>query len=176
VRVAGAKIDVRAAGGFVVLPCPGNGRTWIKPLSLPLAKPPSWLPTANFDVLTTHPKGSQRPVQDLPGQALISMPAYCGDTPYGFATLDKICRDIRDAPNGAQECTLNAGAYKIGRLISAGELSDAAVAALIDAGLAMPSFDVRRLWDPALVEAKVRRAVEQGKRRPWTPVWVDVGA
>ena len=168
-RVAGTGVDIRAAGGDVVLPSPGNGRAWIKPLGSP-ARPPAWLPMADRDERANSlAKFSSRPVQNSSEQAPTSTRAYAGDSPYGLATLKRICADVVASPNGCQETTLDAGAYKIGRLIGAGELSDAAVQSLIDAGLAMASYDASRPWDPALVEAKVRRAIGQGMRRPYRP-------
>jgi hypothetical protein len=47
VRIAGAGIDLRAYGGYVVLPSPGNGRAWVKTLSIPFAAVPAWIPAAS---------------------------------------------------------------------------------------------------------------------------------
>jgi hypothetical protein len=158
---------MRSAGGYVVLPSTGNGRAWIKPLGIPLAKPPMWLPTAKVNE-PGHPLAPSLVYTTW------SPAAYCGATRYGVATLRAISADIAAAPNGSQETTLNAGAFKVGRLIGASELGEDAVEALIAAGLSMPSYDACRPWDPAQIEAKVLRAVEQGSRRPWTGfAWLD---
>jgi hypothetical protein len=54
-RVNGSAIDLRTAGGYIVLPCKANGRWWLKPLSTPLAPAPSWVP--------------QKPLERPPGEA-----------------------------------------------------------------------------------------------------------
>jgi hypothetical protein len=46
-RINGLAIDIRTIGGYVVLPGPGNGRAWIKPLSIPLGPVPDWVPPAD---------------------------------------------------------------------------------------------------------------------------------
>jgi hypothetical protein len=43
VRLNGLAIDLRTIGGYVVLPAPGVGREWLKPLSTPLAPVPQWI-------------------------------------------------------------------------------------------------------------------------------------
>jgi Bifunctional DNA primase/polymerase, N-terminal len=43
--IFGTGIDLRSAGcGYIVLTREGNGRSWLKPLSTPLAPAPEWLP------------------------------------------------------------------------------------------------------------------------------------
>jgi hypothetical protein len=163
VRIAGLSIDLRAIGGYIVLPSPGNGRRWVRPLDTPFMTAPAWLPTADGAQNAHFSTYAAKAVQAL---VRVPEPGYRGDSPYGLATLKRVCADVVASPDGSQEMTLNAGAYKIGRLIGAGELSDAAVQSLIDAGLAMASYDASRPWDPALIEAKVRRAIGQGMRRP----------
>jgi putative DNA primase/helicase len=163
VRVADTGIDVRATGGYVVLPSPGNGRAWVKPLGVPLLKPPAWIPTET-DLLIDPPRPTQRsPATPSPIQA------YRGDSPYGLATLRRVCADISSAPHGLQEITLNSGAYKVGRLIGSSELAASAEEAVLTAGLSMPSYDKGRPWRATEVETKVRRAVKQGIRRPYDP-------
>jgi hypothetical protein len=43
VRLNGSSIDIRTAGGSIVLPGLSNGRAWLKPLSTPLAPAPEWV-------------------------------------------------------------------------------------------------------------------------------------
>ena len=43
VRLNGSAIDLRTDGGYIVLPGPGNGRAWLKPLATPLAPAPRWI-------------------------------------------------------------------------------------------------------------------------------------
>jgi Bifunctional DNA primase/polymerase, N-terminal len=42
-RLNGAAIDLRTAGGYIVLPGPGSGRRWLKPLSTALAPAPDFV-------------------------------------------------------------------------------------------------------------------------------------
>jgi Bifunctional DNA primase/polymerase, N-terminal len=95
VRVAGTGVDVRSAGGYVVLPSVGSGRAWVKPLSVPLMKPPAWLPTATeaeplHSSLLRQPRSAQTPPTPTP--------AYRGDGPYGLATLKRVCADVVASP------------------------------------------------------------------------------
>jgi len=95
VRVAGTGVDVRSAGGYVVLPSVGSGRAWVKPLSVPLMKPPAWLPTATeaeplHSSLLRQPRSPQTPPTPTP--------AYRGDSPYGLATLKRVCADVVASP------------------------------------------------------------------------------
>jgi hypothetical protein len=62
---------------------------------------------------------------------------------------------------------LNSAAFKIGRLVAAGELAAAfALAELIAAGRAMPSQQGRDPWLPVDIERKVRRSFADGMRQP----------
>jgi hypothetical protein len=80
--------------------------------------------------------------------------------PYGRATLKRVCLNIRNAPDGSQETTLNGACFKIGMLIGARQLCAGTVPQLVDAALAMPSHR-NPPWDPANLKAKVMRAVEK---------------
>jgi putative DNA primase/helicase len=160
VRIAGTGIDLRAYGGYVVLPSPGNGRAWLKTLSIPLAAVPAWIPAASEGSL--QPRTSS--CSPAPPETLV----YRGDTPYALATLKRVCLNIRNAPDGLQETTLNGACFKIGTLIGAGQLSAASVQQLLDAALAMPSHRYPP-WDPTKLQTKVIGAVEQGMQRPFFP-------
>ena len=47
VAIDGTGIDTRTDGGYVVLPLPGNGREWLRPLiGAPLLPAPAWLDCA----------------------------------------------------------------------------------------------------------------------------------
>jgi hypothetical protein len=43
--IPGKAIETRAEGGYVVLPSPGNGRQWLKSLTIARAPVPDWVPT-----------------------------------------------------------------------------------------------------------------------------------
>lgn len=82
---------------------------------------------------------------------------------YAEATLAGVCADIRSAPDGAQETTLNAGCWKIGALVAAGHLGERqAFNELLDAALAMPSYDERRKWSAHALRTKVQRSMVAG--------------
>ena len=170
VRLGGLSIDVRTHGGYVVLPSPGNGRHWVKPLSGP------WMPAPGWTVAGAACAQSKddRTKTDIPELTPTTPPPYRGDSPYGLAALRGVCIDIANAPDGSQETTLNGGCFKIGRLIGAGELSFNAVADVIAAALSMPSYRDPP-WEAAQIEAKVKRAVDHGVCRPWTRTWLDDG-
>jgi hypothetical protein len=44
VEIPGTGIDLRTAGGYIVLPTADNGRQWHRPLTTPIAGAPGWLP------------------------------------------------------------------------------------------------------------------------------------
>ena len=145
VRLNGSAIDLRTEGGYIVLPVPGNGRAWLKPLATPLAPAPKWLTPA------PEPKPSA-----------VAQP-FAGETAYARTALERACLAIEEAPNGAQEATLNKKCFSIGGLIGAGELDyETAISALWTAADGMPAY--AEPWRD--LEAKVRRAVADGMGRP----------
>lgn len=79
--VPGTGIDARVGGlGYIVLPRAGNGRAWLKPLSMPLAPAPSWLPVRRPD----RQAGEAKP--------------YSGAaSPGALEALERACEDIRTA-------------------------------------------------------------------------------
>jgi putative DNA primase/helicase len=154
VRIGGTTIDLRTAGGYALLPAPSNGRSWLPDKPRNFAPVPDWL-------LSLSAADSPRPILRAP---FAPVESYSGPSSrYGFATLRAICADIESAANGRQEVTLNSGAYKVGRLIADRQLGDDAADQLIEAALAMPSYEPGRPWTRTLVENKIHRAVEHGK-------------
>jgi hypothetical protein len=147
VRLNGAAIDLRTAGGYIVLPGPKNGRRWLKELAPPLAPAPAWIDPAPA---TRAAKASPKP--------------FCGvSSPYARAALEYATTAIKTAPSGSQEATLDKECYSIGGLVGGGDLEiETAVAALTAAANAMPTY--REPWTG--LEAKVRRAVADGAREP----------
>jgi hypothetical protein len=147
VRLNGSAIDLRTAGGYIVLPAAGNGRVWLKPLAAPLAQVPRWVapaPTAK-----THLRGGAHP--------------FPGETPYARAALERASKAIEHARNGEQEATLNRECFSIGTLVGAGKLDcEIAVAALARAAARMPAY--AEPWGD--LAAKVRRVVLDGMKRP----------
>jgi Bifunctional DNA primase/polymerase, N-terminal/Family of unknown function (DUF5906) len=146
VRINGSAIDLRTAGGYVVLPGPGNGRTWLKPLSTPVAQAPAWI----------HPA----PAAETPLQA---PRPFTGETAYARTALERACLAIEEAPNGEQEATLNKECFSIGGLVGGGELElETAIAALWAAADLMPAY--AEPWTG--LEEKIRRTVTQGMLEP----------
>jgi hypothetical protein len=147
VKINGSAIDLRTVGGYVILPGPGNGRTWTKPLALPFAEAPAWL----------------RPAPALESVAPVIARPFTGETFYARTALQSACAAIRSAADGSQESTLNRECYSIGGLVGGGELElEAAVEALTAAANAMPAY--REPWTG--LEAKVRHGVTDGAREP----------
>jgi hypothetical protein len=162
VKVDGLEIDVRAYGGYVVLPGAGNGRDWIPGKPNKLAP----LPAAIAALMTLRSNGSERrrPERRLEPRPESIGPAFEFGSRYGRVSLERICQDIALAPDGAQEITLNSGALRIGRLIRDRELPPSAAKQVIAAGMAMTNYDLRRPWSFGQVKAKVDRAIGDGAR------------
>jgi hypothetical protein len=164
VKVDGLAIDVRAYGGYVILPGAGNGRDWIegKPSKLAL------LPAAIAALMKLRPNGDERihrlEQQSGPPERRFELTgqAFEHGSRYGRVSLERVCRDIALAPNGAQEITLNNGALRIGRLIRDRELPPSAARQVIAAGMAMTNYDLRRPWSFGQIKAKVDRAIGDG--------------
>jgi Bifunctional DNA primase/polymerase, N-terminal len=152
--IPGTGIDARVGGlGYVVLPRAGNGREWIKPLTMPLAPAPSWLPVRRPD----RPGGEAKP--------------YSGEaSPGALKALERACEDIRSASPGSRNAAINGASYSIGRRIGAGQLDEAAArGALVHAVEQMIhpgnnlGKDVAKV-DCALAAGKARPREEDGPR------------
>jgi hypothetical protein len=148
-------LDVRANGGYVIVPSPDSGYTWDS----------VW----NFDTVTPieapdllRPRPATRP-------RTFASPAYqtAGLSPYGEATLGAACNAILRAPAGQQETTLNVECFSIGTLAGAGGVPEglALKALLLTAGK-MPDHDPRWPWRQEEIETKVRRAFRDGQAHP----------
>ncbi len=86
-------------------------------------------------------------------------------TAWGAAALRSACEMIVNAPNGAQDSTLNAQCYGIGQLVAGGELPEAeARRALHEAAAGMPDHDSSNPW--ADLTYKVERSFADGKSKP----------
>jgi Bifunctional DNA primase/polymerase, N-terminal len=145
--VPGTGIDARVGGlGYVVLPRAGNGRHWLKPLSLGLAPAPSWLPVRR----AAHPAGEAKPYSGLA-------------SPDALEALERACEGIRTARDGERNATINGACYSIGRRIGAGQLDEEqARGALVHAVETMlnPGNNLGR------EVAKVDCALAAGRARP----------
>jgi hypothetical protein len=165
VAIDGTGIDVRALGGYVVLPLPGNGREWLRPLidiagrSAPLAPPPAWLDRALREAVSAR----KAPLTLAPRAALMSPSSDPYAQRQAVAQLERACAHIAAAPCGAQDSTRHAQCFYIGGLIARGDLDYAtAYERLFEAACAMPAH--HGPW-PHL-DTRVARSIEAGMEHP----------
>jgi putative DNA primase/helicase len=151
----GKGLDVRGEGGYVCLPSPGSGYTWDPHKNFkttPLTPAPEWL-------MPSEPRLSPWPIRHP------SRP--CELSPYAADAINSAVRNIYNAGPGHQYTTLNRECFGIGGLVGGGHAPEAvAIAALLHAAHAMPSYDARRPWRRAEVERKVRASFGDGLRSP----------
>ena len=152
VAIEGTAIDVRAEGGYVILPGHKNGRWWINKLrTTPLAPAPAWLDIALKETLSASgfpclPSASSEPLERE--QAL--------------ATLRRACARVIAAPEGAQEHIRHRECFHIGGMIGRGDLDYAtAFTALVAAACAMPTY--RDPWRN--LDERVARSIKAGMVR-----------
>lgn len=151
--------DIRCDGGYVIGPGSlhpsGAEYSWRNPPGLfDLADPPGWL----LDLIAKPAKQVRHSVAPENGN------------PYVMAALEGECEAIRNAPDGAQESTLNAAALKIGHYVGGGCLDhQCARNRLLSAALAMPSHDPHNPWTAETLSEKIDRALRDGMAEPKTP-------
>jgi putative DNA primase/helicase len=128
----GAKIDTRGAGAYVIAPpsVHGSGAVyrWIDATLDPVPAP-EWLTEALDNGRPEPPIGERR-----------RLPEGVPFTPYGRSALAAITEEMAATVEGERNSTLNALAYRCGRLSAAGQLAEQVahrdlVAAAIDVGL-----------------------------------------
>ncbi|WP_251060569.1 bifunctional DNA primase/polymerase [Streptomyces sp. ISL-100] len=141
----GWKVDVRAAGGYVVAPpstAAGKPYTW---LTSPADAEPVPLPRWLLDLAAPRPVALPRPV----------MPRAVRDaTGYGAAALRAELQNVLDAQPGTRNDTLHRAAFSLGTLAGAGRLDPRhAVEALLAAGQGL-----------GLTAAEVQATVTSGLR------------
>jgi hypothetical protein len=150
----GPGLDVRGAGGFVIVPSPGSGYEWDPVCNFtttPPAPAPEWL----------WPPKVSRPVSRAPIRPVNGL------SPYATAAIEAACRAISRAPHGQQERVLNAECFSIGTLAGAGAVpADIALRTLLRAAATMPDYDPRLPWRPEELDLKVRRAFAAGQTNP----------
>ncbi|MDC8753828.1 phage/plasmid primase, P4 family [Erythrobacter sp. sf7] len=80
--------------------------------------------------------------------------------------LEEACEQVRNAPEGAQEATLNSACFTMGALIAKGKVSYSdAVNRILEATATMPSFDPDNPWRPENLGNKVTRAIKDGMQK-----------
>jgi hypothetical protein len=146
----GPGLDIRGDGGSLIMP-PASRRWWDPHLGLntPIAKMPAWMATDEADNRTDSP---------VPRSA-------CQLSRYAEVALDNAIRRIIEAPEGAQEVSLNRGSYSVGCMVAAG---------IVPAGLALESlhwaaanlanYDQGRPWQSKALSQKVTNAFAAGLR------------
>jgi hypothetical protein len=150
----GPGLDIRADGGYVIVPAPGSGYEWdplYNPDTTALMPAPDWLwpPKPSRAALPPPPKPAE------------------GLSRYGEAAIERACNAIARAPAGEQERVLNCESFCIGSLAGAGHApADIALRALLRAGGAMPDHDGRWPWRSEEIDLKVRRAFAAGMQHP----------
>jgi hypothetical protein len=153
VAIAGTGVDLRADGGYVVLPGHRNGRWWINKLrTTPLAPAPAWVDCALKD-RTSPPDFSS--VRSLSSEPL--------EREQALAALENACARIIGAPCGEQDNTRHQQCFYVGCLIRRGDLDYAtAFLALVAAARAMPTY--RNPWRN--LDERVARSIKAGMVRP----------
>jgi hypothetical protein len=151
----GPGLDVRGAGGYVIIPSEGSGY--------------SWDPLLNFD--TVEPVASPAWLWSPPRASRLISPRLIrpvsGLSAYAEAAIDGACNTIVQAGRGEQERTLNAESFSIGTLAGAGGVPEGiALKALLNAASRMPDHDPAWPWRPEEIDLKVRRAFAAGMAHP----------
>ena len=133
-------IDTRVGGkGYVILPGPGNGRRWIRPLSTPLAPVPQWVC-----------------VQETPLQSA-ALAGLRVDTPLARFAIDTslraIAKRVERAIEGERNCVLFWGACRFAELAREGLVEEewaAELLALAASRAGLPADEARRTIESAL--------------------------
>ncbi len=165
VAIGGGGIDVRALGGYVVLPCEGNGRQWLRPLiGMALLPAPPWLDCALKQAPPT--RGARAPLTLAPRSALAPASSDSWAQRKTQSELARACAKIAAAPCGAQDSTRHAQCFYIGGLIARGDIAYVeAYVALLEAARAMPVY--RDPWRN--LDERVARSLEGGIGHPAYP-------
>ncbi len=152
-------LDCRTTGAQIRT-APTAGYRWQQIMSLEALPPwPEWLARLYLE------REVSPPVDDGPAYSRSSSPEQLGQAEsYLARALDGIGKDIAAASPGAQQATLNGGAFRAGRLLAALPVitTDDVVDDLVKAGLAMANETGRPPWRLAEVERTVRRAINDG--------------
>ena len=160
-------LDVRGAGGYVVLPPSmhpsGKPYRWADgcaPWEIECAPAPWWL----LRIVAPPPEKPPAPAvyRDGPRSS-----ERMGGGGYGPAALELARAEVAAAPPGQQNETLHRNAYGIGRLVAGGELErGAALSGLVSAGLSMRVGDPRRPWLERDLSDVVERAFQRAQSAP----------
>lgn len=152
----GVAVDVRGDGGYVIAPGSvagdGRGYEWVDGYGPEhIVDAPQWL----LD-LVLPPKREHRPA-DYHYQS-------GGNTPYVERALEDELRGLATTPQGGRGYQLNASAFSVGQLVSAGAISRAdAESELYRAAIAC---GVAQKDGERETRAKIKRGLDAGERQP----------
>jgi predicted P-loop ATPase len=151
-------IDLCATGPAgprgVVLPGPGNGRLWLKPLTGP------WSEAPQFFADWMRQKAARRAAAPEPGEA---RPFTGQESRRARKALDAACNALAEAGPGERDVAVGKHVLRVGSLAGAGELDpQAALAALIGAARACRGA-------ASDYPSKVERAFRSGLATPAAP-------
>lgn len=160
----GRGVDVRGEGGYVVAPgsimADGRFYEW-KDDNAPFADAPDWL----LDIVVKRNERPEEPRQRASSGSNTDYRPSGGNDAYARTALDAECRDLASMGEGSgRGFALNKAGFKLGSLVASGHLSyDEVYGALLNAahdnGL-VKTDGIRE------VEAKIRRGLQSGGRKP----------
>jgi len=154
----GPGLDIRAEGGMVLVP-PTPGYEVMSTCGNQPA--PLWL----MALLMPAPKVKATAGSDADGEAPIRRPRD-----HFARALQAAIDEIKAAPEGSRDATMNRNAYGVGRLIGPAEQPrDSVVEVLVDAAIAAG-------YDPAKALDCCNRAVDAGMQNPRTVAAANVPA
>jgi hypothetical protein len=159
---AGAGLDVRADGGYCLVPpsIHPDGPTYRWANSRPPAIAPGWLVQ-----LARHRPGAPKLV--ISNGEYIPHFARSGDA-YGQAALDREIDELAKTPPGSRNHQLNRAAFSLFQLVAGGELDAAEVRnRLIEAATAnglMAEDGPRQVW--ATINSGARAGLQHPRSRP----------
>jgi Bifunctional DNA primase/polymerase, N-terminal len=140
-------VDLRADGGYVVAPpsihVSGWRYAWMQG---ELAEAPSWLAAA------------EEATETWSAAARVAAPG--SSTPYGLAALSGELEELKSAPVGARNHTLNRCAFRLGRLVAGGELNEAEVIGALRAQALSRGLAARE------IERTIASGLAAGRRQP----------
>ncbi len=151
-RKLGPGLDIRAEGGYVVLPPsqrPEGAYTWCEGSGKPAAMPP-WL----LELL--RPKPPAPPAAPMPAADVR------GVDRYGYTALAEEVRALRGAPVGQRNDQLNRSAFALGQLVAVGALAGPLVCEELLAAALQVSLDEREAR--ATIKSGLGRGLEQPRR------------
>lgn len=151
-------LDIRGDGGQIVV-CPSvhkSGHPYVWTNDSPIAQLPEWF----YKLLVPPVETAPEPVA-MPSPAVAQHDAH---DKYATVALERACDEVRSAPKGTRNDTINREAYSIGTLVGAGLVRhDDAEARLLEAMRAGG-------WDTGAIRTlhtvTLRRALNDGARNP----------